>query len=130
MIGLRGLHPEVRRAAEVALELAAARGMKVRVTSAFRGLEQQAKLRARYEACVAAGRFPSPPDCLFPANRPGDSGHNFGLAWDSVLEVGQQSEWNAIRESVGFRIPANDEIHAEVPDWRSHKSGKIHWQRT
>ena len=130
MIGLRGLHGEVRRAAESAVQMAEARGLRVRVTSSFRPLAQQRELRERFEKCVAAGRFPSAPDCLYPANRPGDSGHNFGLAWDSVVESGQQNEWNAIREAHGFRVPSNDLIHAEVPDWRAHKSGNIHWSLT
>ena len=127
MIALRGLNPEVRRAAEAALAVASSRGLPVQVTSAFRSLEQQAGLRDRYEKCVAVGRFPSAPDCLFPANRPGDSGHNFGLAWDSSTLENFQSEWNAIREAHGFRVPPNDEIHAEVPDWRDHKDGRLSW---
>lgn len=127
LIGLRGLHPEVRRAAEAALELAQEGGLEVRITSSFRSLEEQAILRRRFEMCVAAGRFPSPPDCKYPANRAGDSAHNFGLAFDSVLNRGEQREWDAIREAVGFRVPSNDLIHAEVPGWRDLKNQEIQW---
>lgn len=127
MIGLRGLHPAVRQAAEAALVLAEESGLAIRITSTFRSLSEQALLRDRFEKCVASGRFPSPPDCRFPANRPGDSAHNFGLAFDSVLDRGQQSEWNAIRESLGFRVPSNDQIHAEVPGWRNIDHRVIEW---
>jgi len=130
LIGLRGLNPAVREAAEAAIAAASSRGLNIIITSAFRSLEQQAELRSRFEKCVATGRFPSPPDCKFPANRPGDSGHNFGLAWDSVVAPSDQDQWDAIREAHGFRVPPNDRIHAEVPDWRLHKSGDIHWSIT
>ena len=127
MIGLRGLHPEARRAAELLLEEAEAMGLRVRVTSGFRSLEEQYILRDRFEKCVATGRFPSPPDCKFPANRPGDSAHNFGLAFDSVLESGDANAWLELRESYGFRVPPNDVIHSEVPDWRNVDPDELRW---
>ena len=130
MIALRGLHREVRAAAESSVKVGTAQGLHPRVTSAFRPMDQQRVLRIRFEKCVAAGRFPSPPDCLYPANRPGDSGHNFGLAWDSVVPLGEQDQWDAVRAAHGFKVLPNDRIHAEVPDWRSYKSGDFHWQPT
>lgn len=117
-LSLRGLHPAVRDAAEFSLEVAREFRIPVDVTSAFRSTRQQAVLRRRFEQCVRAGRFPSPPDCRFPANRPGDSAHNFGLAFDSTTSPADQADWNLIRELIGFRVPVNDEIHAEVPGWR------------
>lgn len=117
-ISLRGLHREVRQRAEMTLEWARYYGIPVTVTSAFRSIEHQRVLRARYEACVSEGRFPSSPGCEYPANRPGDSGHNYGLAWDSVVPDEWQPAWNYLREYAGFRIPPNDQIHAEVRDWR------------
>jgi len=117
-IALRGLHPDVREAAEFAMAVAQHFGINPRVTSAVRPWAQQVILRRNFERCVAAGRFPSPPDCRFPANRPGDSSHQFGLSFDSVVDADEQSNWNAIRRWVGFRVPSNDLIHAEVPDWR------------
>lgn len=119
-MSLRGLHPEVRDRAELALSWADYYGIPVRVTSAFRSLEHQRKLRARFENCVAEGRFPSSPGCEFPANRPGDSGHNYGMAWDSVTPPEWQPAWDYLREYAGFRVPSNDQIHAEVPDWRRY----------
>jgi hypothetical protein len=118
VISLRGLSREVRDRAELALEWANYYRIPVTVTSAFRSLEHQRKLRGRFEVCVAEGRFPSSPGCEFPANRPGDSAHNFGLAWDSVTPPQYQWAWNYLREYAGFRVPENDEIHAEVPNWR------------
>jgi len=117
-IALRGLHRDVRQAAEFSMAVAQHFGINPRVTSAFRPWSQQVILRRNFERCVAAGRFPSPPDCRFPANRPGDSSHQFGLSFDSVVPELDQSNWNAIRRWVGFRVPSNDLIHAEVPDWR------------
>ncbi len=115
---LRGLDPVVRERAEVALAWADHFRIPVAITSGFRSWQQQRKLRANFDRCVAQGRFPSPPDCRFPANQPGDSAHNFGLAFDSVTSSGDQEDWNIIREWVGFRVPGNDLIHAEVPGWR------------
>lgn len=120
MISLRGLHGQVRERAELTLAWADYYGIPVTVTSAFRSLEHQRKLRARFEGCVAEGRFPSSPGCEFPANRPGDSGHNYGLAWDSVTSPEMQPAWNYLREYAGFRVPSGDQIHAEVPNWRSY----------
>ena len=130
LIALRGLHREVRTAAESSVRVGAAQGLHIRISSAFRSMDQQRRLRVRFEKCVAANRFPSPPDCLYPANRPGDSGHNFGLAWDSVVPPGEQDAWDAVRTAHGFKVLPNDRIHAEVPDWRSHKSGDIRWTLT
>ena len=113
--------------AEAALAAAEARGISPRVTSAFRSMEEQKELRDRFEKCVQSGRMGQAPDCLYPANRPGDSGHNFGLAFDSVVPADQQDAWNEIRSAHGFHVLPNDIIHAEVPSWRDHKSGNIHW---
>lgn len=117
-ISLRGLHPDVRAGAEFALDVARFNGITPRVTSAFRSWENQLRLFQNFRRCVDSGQFPSPPDCRFPANRPGDSAHQFGLAFDSVVESGDQPVWDAIRRWVGFGVPQNDRIHAEVPGWR------------
>ena len=100
---LAGLHPLVREAADWCLELADYYDVPVTITSGHRSWQHQARLRRNYEQCLAEGRFPSAPDCLFPANRPGDSAHNFGLAWDSTTEPWAQDWWNAVREYAGFR---------------------------
>ena len=117
-IKLTPLHPEVKAAAEWSLAWSDFYGVPVTVTSGFRSWAEQTRLRRNFEQCVATGRFPSAPDCLFPANVPGDSSHNFGLSWDSVTEPRYQAWWNHVRELAGFEVLANDVVHAQVPSWR------------
>jgi len=117
-LSLRGMHPQLREPAEFALEVAHFNGLRPQVTSALRTFTQQAALRRNFESCVARGAFPTQPGCRFPANRPGDSAHNFGFAFDSTVPASQMPLWTAIREWVGWRVPANDVIHAELPEWR------------
>jgi len=122
-IALRGLHPEVRERAQLALEYAAAYKIPVTVTSTHRTWAQQSWLRNRFERCLARGETVSPanrdPACRYPANEPGDSSHNWRLAFDSWVPAPYVPLWRAIREAVGFRVPDNDVIHAEVPGWRA-----------
>jgi len=54
----------------------------------------------------------------YPVNRPGDSAHQWGLAFDSDVPDEQQPLYRQVREYVGWRVPSNDEVHAEVPAWR------------
>jgi hypothetical protein len=126
VIALRGLHPALRPYAEAALKIAAANGLSPQVTSVYRSLGEQTQLRANYEKCLANGRFPSDTayapglSCRWPANRPGDSAHNFRFAFDSWVPAEQMPLWRAIREYVGWRVPDNDVIHSELPDWRTY----------
>lgn len=106
---LKGLHPQVRANAEWALKWADYFGVPVTVTSGFRSWEDQKKLRERYEAGQSA----------FPANRPGDSAHNFGLAWDSTVPSAYQAWWTEVRRMAGFEVLPNDVIHAQVSNWRA-----------
>jgi len=117
-LALRGMHRDLREPAEFAMAIANHNGISPTVTSTLRTFTNQARLRRNFESCLASGRFPSAPNCLFPANRPGDSAHNFGLAFDSVVPAAQQATWDAIRQWVGWRVPSNDRIHAELPGWR------------
>jgi len=113
-IQLRGLHPQVRERAEMTLKWANKFGVRVWVTSGFRSFNEQAALRDRFLRGESA----------FPANRPGDSAHNHGLAFDSVLPAQWRGNplaedwWERVREFYGFNVPSNDSIHAEVPGWR------------
>jgi hypothetical protein len=120
---LAGLHTAVRPYAEWCMAVANYFGIPVTVTSVTRSWEEQVKLRAQYEACLARGEKISPDNpnsqCRYPANRPGDSAHNFGLAWDSWVPSEYQSSWDYIRRYAGFTVPENDKIHAEVPEWRA-----------
>ena len=126
MIALRGLYPELRPYAEYSIRLAEANGLTPQVTSVYRGLTQQQRLRTNWEQCKARGLYPSSASlgyglsCAYPANRPGDSGHNYGLAWDSWVPKEQMATWTAIREWVGWTVPSHDQIHAELPQWRAY----------
>lgn len=126
MIQFRGLHPDLKPYAEYAVSIANHYGLAPEITSVRRGIQQQARLRTNWEQCVARGLYPSDASlgyglsCKWPANRPGDSGHNYGLAWDSWVPPDQMATWVAIREWVGWQVPGHDQIHSELPSWRSY----------
>lgn len=107
-IQLRGLHQQVRPYAEYALAVAAYYRLEVTITSTFRSWQEQQLLWSRYKRGLSR----------FPANEPGDSAHGYGLAFDSVVSPENQPMWDAIRRWVGFGVPMNDIVHAEVPGWR------------
>lgn len=109
-MGLRGLHADVRPYAEYAHQVAEYYGLNPVVTSTYRSWAEQKRLRERWEAGKSR----------FPANRPGDSAHNWGLAWDSWVPEDQRDLWTRIRRWVGFDVPSNDWIHAAVPNWRQY----------
>jgi len=102
------LNRDVRDAARWAISWADYYRVPVTVTSGYRSFAKQARLRQDWEE----GRS------RFPANRPGDSSHNFGLAWDSTVPSWAQSWWNEVRSLAGFEVLPNDLIHAQVPNWR------------
>jgi len=114
---LLGLDRSIKPAAEWALDVADHYGIPVTVTSGVRSLQEQTRLRRNFEQCVATGRYPSPPDCLYPANRPGESAHNYGLAWDSVTSPEWMPAWVWIRQYAGFKVLPQDQPHAEYPGW-------------
>jgi hypothetical protein len=124
VISLRGLDPGLRANAEAALVIARQYGVPVQVTSVRRTLEQQTRLRNNYELCLQRGVFPSDASlspgmsCRYPANRPGDSAHNYGLAWDSWVPDEYWELWDAIRGYCGFELDPNDRVHAQYPNWR------------
>ena len=115
---LLGLHPDVKEAAEWALGWADYYNVPVTVTSGFRSWQEQAVLRRNFENCVARGDFGKTPRCMFPANKPGDSSHNWGLSWDSVVAIKFLPWWTHVRELAGFEVLPNDIVHAQVRNWR------------
>lgn len=123
---LTGLRTDVRERADWCLEVAAYYGVPVTVTSVYRTRAQQEELYENFQACKAAGSYPSAKSygpglsCKYPANRPGDSAHEYGLAWDSWVPDDYRAGWRYVRELAGFRVPANDEVHAERPGWREY----------
>lgn len=120
----RQLHPELQPYADYCLSWASYLGIAVTITSVLRDSIKQAELRRQYESCLARGQpiWPGNPDprCRFPANRPGDSAHEYGLAWDSVCAPERLAEWVEIRRAVGWTVPEGDLPHAELPGWRAY----------
>lgn len=119
LLKLQALHPDVKEAAEWALAWADFYGVPVTVTSGFRSFQEQATLRRNFERCVATGQMGKTSSCRFPANKPGESSHNFGFSWDSVVPAWAQAWWTHVRELAGFEVLPNDIIHAQVPNWRN-----------
>jgi len=109
VIGLRGLTTDVREQAEFAFKIAHQFGITPVVTSTVRAWAEQLQLRQKWERGESE----------FPANRPGDSAHEYGLAFDSWVPDEQMPCWVEIRRCVGLRVPDGDLIHAERPEWRS-----------
>lgn len=121
---LRTLHPQLIPYADYCLDWARYLGIEVTVTSVLRDSVKQAELRRQYEACLARGERVWPgnpnPACRYPANHPGDSAHEYGLAWDSTCDAVHLADWIGIRRAVGWQVPDNDPIHAELPRWRDY----------
>lgn len=121
------LHPEVRERLEWLLQVARLNHIPVTITSTGRSTESQRKLRSNFEQCVARGLYPSSASlapgysCKYPANKPGDSAHQFGVAFDSSVPADWLPVWTQLRELAGFRVADEngDPIHAEVPSWRN-----------
>lgn len=117
----RGLNPVVRRYVELALAEAQRQGFSPIVTSTFRSRAEQLPLYRKWlQAERRYGRALAIAIGFIPANPPGLSGHQFGLAWDSYVKPEFQKTWNRIREALGFHVPPNDQIHAEVPSWSQY----------
>lgn len=118
MLQLSGLQTWARPPAEAALAFAGRYGITPTVTSVYRTLDAQRALRDRYERCLRQGKVGTPGPCRYPANRPGDSAHNYGMAWDSWVPDYLMPWWIAVRRFYGFVVPDSDAVHAEVPAWR------------
>ena len=116
MIALRGLHPFLREGAEAAVKWANAYGVAPRITSVRRTWAEQSDLYNHFQDCKRRGLFGWFPGCEYPANPPGWSGHEYGLAWDSTVPSHAKVWWSQVREAYGFRVPSNDQIHAEHPE--------------
>lgn len=96
-------------------------GVPVTVTSTLRPWEQQAELRRRWEAAGRPSRcVQTRTGTVCPANAPGDSAHEWGLAWDSEVPPYARRWWDYVRKLAGFATFPHDEVHAEVPNWRQY----------
>ena len=116
MIALRGLHPFLRQGAEDAMAWAHAYGVAPVITSVRRTWNEQSALYDAHLKCKREGRYPHGAGCHYPANPPGWSGHQYGLAFDSTVPGHADSWWRDVRQAFGFRVPTHDRIHAEHPE--------------
>lgn len=116
---LAGLHPGLRAAADYAVRWAEYYGVSPEITSVYRSWQDQAQLYSRYQAALADGTFPSP-SAPYPANAPGDSAHNYGLAWDSWVPAQDMQWWIDVRRALGWKVYDHDAVHAELPNWRQY----------
>lgn len=116
MIQFRGIHPALRAAAEGALQWAQAYGVEPTITSVLRTWNEQSALYDRHRQCVREGKYPHARGCHYPANPPGWSAHQYGLAFDSTVPGMYDDWWRQVREAFGFSVPGNDTIHAEHPE--------------
>ena len=123
---LAGLHPSLREYADYTLAIGRWYGLNPVVTSVLRTFGEQAALRENYDACTAQGlegtssSLRAGYSCRYPANRPGESAHNYGLAWDSQVPALDMDLWVKIRRGLGWHVPPADLIHAEYPDWQKY----------
>lgn len=130
---ISSLHPEVRARVEWLQAVAQANRIPVTITSTTRSSSYQRQLRANWEECVRRGLYPSSASlapgmsCRYPANRPGDSSHEYGLSFDSSVPAQWLPAWTALRELAGFRVADEngDPIHAEVPGWRNLRDSGV-----
>lgn len=103
------LHPVMQNAVSAVLRAFEPRGS---VTSTYRSIEEQRRLRTAFER----GR------ARFPAERPGNSTHHTGLAVDFVVRAGahsrEQAQLGQLWQEAGGRWSANDPIHFEHPQAR------------
>jgi hypothetical protein len=128
---LSGLHVALRPYAEAAVKWAEDQGVHVEITSVTRTWTNQLQLYNNWELCKAAGKqytaasLTQGMSCEYPANPPGYSAHNYGLAWDSVVDAELQDWWDAVRKWYGWEIPANDRIHAQLPNWEQYADPRL-----
>lgn len=107
---LAGLRAGVREGARYAVDIAEYYGIPVTVTSGRRTFTEQRRLYQRYLAGQSS----------FPAAPPGQSAHEHGLAFDSVVDPRYLDAWDYIRNWVGFRTSRSDTVHGVVPNWRNY----------
>lgn len=101
----------MQEAAQALFQLAAQAGTHPRITSTFRTYAQQARL---YQAYLA-GRAP------YLVARPGTSAHEFGLAFDMVVEgsVNQEDCGTVWVQWGGVYGGKRDPVHFEAPGFKS-----------
>lgn len=105
MPSLDALNPAIRDHAKYLVDVLAYNGRRVQITSVVRTRAQQANLYARY----LAGRS------QYPVAPPGRSDHEYGLAWDMVVNGDSrgplQAQAGALWRSWGGRWSESDPVH-------------------
>lgn len=109
MLGFAGMDPRLRAHAEATVAFAERYGIVPTIISVRRSYEEQQKLWQNY----LAGKS------KWPANPPGDSAHEYGVAFDATVKPEHQEAWNYIRRGFGWTVHASDLPHAEYPNWRA-----------
>ena len=107
-----GLDSRLIPYADAAIADARQAGLHPRVTSVRRNWAEQTRLWQNYRAGLS----------LLPANPPGESSHQYGVGWDSVVLEGEWDDWNDIRARWGWKLYPNDPVHAEFPGWQSYRT--------
>ena len=115
MISFAGFDPRLRAHAEATVLYAERLGIKPNIISVRRNYGEQAKLYANYKSGLSR----------WPAEPPGQSAHQYGVAFDSTVKPEHQEAWNAIRRGFGWFVPEQDIPHAAFPNWRAYLA---YWQ--
>lgn len=116
---LEDLHPIVATKAKQFIELAEAEGIEILVTSTLRTFEEQAEL-------FAIGR--TKPGKKVTNAKPGESWHNFGLAFDVVPLVNGKAIWDSpfwgrigtLGKQVGLRWGGDFRTFKDKPHFEFH----------
>lgn len=121
------LHPIFRPKAEAFLKAANTAGLDVLVYCTLRTMQEQADLYAQ-------GR--TKPGRIITNARPGQSAHNFGLAFDGAPLIGGKIDWDPENpvwdlygkvatdsglEWAGNWVSFKEYPHIQLPNWEQHK---------
>jgi len=112
MLGFAGMDARLRAHAEATVSYAEKFGIVPVIVSVRRNAVEQQKLWQNFQA----GRS------KWPANPPGDSAHQYGVAFDTTVKPEHQEAWNFIRRGFGWTVHESDIPHAEFPNWRQYRS--------
>jgi len=104
-----GLDERLRPHADATVGYAEKAGLHPVIISVRRRFDEQAKLYSDYRAGLSK----------WPAAPPGESAHQYGVAFDVVVPAEEQAAWNYIRRGFGWRVSDGDPPHAEFPGWQS-----------
>jgi LAS superfamily LD-carboxypeptidase LdcB len=112
VIAFTGLDPRLKDHATQTVAYANRLGIRPAVISVRRSYGEQLKLYTDYKAGLRQ----------WPAAPPGQSAHEYGVAWDSTVPRAQLATWTAVRRAFGWFVPDGDPNHAEYPGWSAYRS--------